>query len=81
MKTYGGMKVNLHTRHEALGTHWIEGWVGPRAGVVGVVKRKISALTGNWISVICPTPRHSLLDKMLYTSYDMDAWFDFGWDS
>jgi hypothetical protein len=26
----------------ALGTHWIEGWMGPRAGVEAMEKRKIS---------------------------------------
>jgi hypothetical protein len=29
------------TSERALGTHWIGGWVGPRAGVHAVVKRKI----------------------------------------
>jgi hypothetical protein len=28
-------------RERAPGTHWIEGWVGPRAGLNTVVKRKI----------------------------------------
>jgi hypothetical protein len=29
------------SRERAPGTHWIEGWVGPRAGLEVVVKRKI----------------------------------------
>jgi hypothetical protein len=28
-------------REEAPGSHWIGGWVGPRAGLDAVVKRKI----------------------------------------
>jgi hypothetical protein len=28
-------------RERATGTHWIGGWVGPRAGLDAVVKRKI----------------------------------------
>jgi hypothetical protein len=31
----------LYPRERAPGTHWIGGWVGPRAGLDGVVKRKI----------------------------------------
>jgi hypothetical protein len=30
----------------ALGTHWIDGWVGPRAGLDDVEKRKFLALPG-----------------------------------
>jgi hypothetical protein len=28
-------------KYRAPGTHWIEGWVGPRAGLDAVAKRKI----------------------------------------
>jgi hypothetical protein len=31
----------LPPRKRAPGTHWIGGWVGPRAGLEAVVKRKI----------------------------------------
>jgi hypothetical protein len=31
----------LYPRDKAPGTHWIGGWVGPRAGLNAVVKRKI----------------------------------------
>jgi hypothetical protein len=31
----------LYPRERAPGTHWIGGWVGPRAGLDAVVKRKI----------------------------------------
>jgi hypothetical protein len=30
---------------KATGTHWIEGWVGPRAGLDNVVNRKFLTLT------------------------------------
>jgi hypothetical protein len=33
-------------RDKAPGTHWIGGWVGPRASLDVAVKRKIPALTG-----------------------------------
>jgi hypothetical protein len=33
--------VALPPRERALGTHWIGGWVGPRAVLDAVVKRKI----------------------------------------
>jgi hypothetical protein len=34
-------------RERAPGTHWIRGWVGPRAVLDAVVKRKFPAPTGN----------------------------------
>jgi hypothetical protein len=61
MKTYGEMKVQFHALTSALdggewsvsrlgrftpGTHWIGGWVGPRAGLDAVAKRKFPA--ENW---------------------------------
>jgi hypothetical protein len=40
----------------ANGTHWIGGWVGPRAGLDAVLKEKIPFLapTGNQIPIIQP---------------------------
>jgi hypothetical protein len=35
----------LYPRERAPGTHWIEGWVGPRAGLDDVVKRIFLTLT------------------------------------
>jgi hypothetical protein len=34
------------SRERAPGTHWIRGWVGPRAGLDAVGQRKISPLPG-----------------------------------
>jgi hypothetical protein len=55
MKTYWGVEVQLHAffdlgtrwrrvvsfmpRERTRGTHWIGGWVGPRAGLDAVMKR------------------------------------------
>jgi hypothetical protein len=36
----------LSPRERAPGTHWIGGWVGPRAVLDAVVKRKIHTPTG-----------------------------------
>jgi hypothetical protein len=33
--------VSFAPRERALGTHWIGGWIGPRAILDAVVKRKI----------------------------------------
>jgi hypothetical protein len=33
--------ASLPPRERASGTHWMGGWVGPRAVLVAVVKRKI----------------------------------------
>jgi hypothetical protein len=47
-------------RERAPGTHWIGGWVGPRAGLDAVVKRKFQAPAGTW------TPDHSARSPALY---------------
>jgi hypothetical protein len=36
------------TKERAHGTHWIAGWVGPRAGLDKVVKRKITSHCRDW---------------------------------
>jgi hypothetical protein len=62
MKTYGGMDVQIHIfltsplaggewsasrpGRFAPGTHWIGGWVDPRAGLDDVEKRKFLTLPG-----------------------------------
>jgi hypothetical protein len=43
------------------GTHWIGGWVGPRAGLDDVEKRKFLTLTGLDLRPLgCPARRQSL---------------------
>jgi len=37
----------LYARGRAPGTHWIGGWVGPRAGLDAIANRKIPAPPGN----------------------------------
>jgi hypothetical protein len=43
-------------RDKSPGTHWIGGWVGPRAGRDALVKRliPITAPDGNWTPVVQP---------------------------
>jgi hypothetical protein len=36
----------FNSRERAPGAHWIEGWVGPGAGLETVVKRKIPSPAG-----------------------------------
>jgi hypothetical protein len=63
MKTYGGVDIKIHLfLASALaggewsasrpgrftpGTHWIGSWVGPRAGLADVEKRKFLTLPGH----------------------------------
>jgi hypothetical protein len=45
----------------ALGTHWIRGWVGPRAGLYAAEKRKILTLPGLELRTVgCPARSQSL---------------------
>jgi hypothetical protein len=57
MKAYGGVDVLIHIfltwalaggewSASCPGTHWIEGWVDPRAGLDDVEKRKFLTLPG-----------------------------------
>jgi hypothetical protein len=39
----------------APGAHWIRGWVGPRAGLDDVEKRKFLTLTRTWPPTECRT--------------------------
>jgi hypothetical protein len=42
--------------HFTPGTHWIGGWVGPRAGLDAVEKRRILPLPGTEPQPSCPYP-------------------------
>jgi hypothetical protein len=43
---------------KAPGTHWIEGWVGPRASVDDVEKRKFLTLPGLELVPLCRPARN-----------------------
>jgi hypothetical protein len=48
-------------RERARGIHWIGGWVGPRAGLDDVEKRKFLTLPGlEYRPLGCPIPSQSL---------------------
>jgi hypothetical protein len=48
-------------REKALGTHWIGGWVGPRAGLDKVEKLKFLILPGVELRLLgCPARSQSL---------------------
>jgi len=44
----------VYPRERAPGTHWTEGWLGPRAGI-DMAKRNIPASAGNQTPVVQPT--------------------------
>jgi hypothetical protein len=48
----------------APGTHWVEGWVGPRAGLDAVEKRKF--LTLNWDSNSDPSLVYPVANRYTY---------------
>jgi hypothetical protein len=48
-------------RDTASGTHWIEGWVGPRAGLDAVVRRTIHSPCRDSNS-----PNHTVRSPVLY---------------
>jgi hypothetical protein len=50
----------------APGTHWIGGWVGPRAGLDDVEKRKFLSLPGLELRPLCLPARSQLLDRLCY---------------
>jgi hypothetical protein len=79
MKTSGGADVYIHVfltsalvgsewsaslpGSFATGTHWIGGWVGPRAGLDDVEKRKFLTLQGLELRPFgCPARSQSLTD-------------------
>jgi len=50
LRDWHWMEVNcqLHPQGQSAGTHWIGGWVCPRAGLDMVSKKKIPSPTVNW---------------------------------
>jgi hypothetical protein len=69
----------LYPRETAPSTHWIGGWVGPRAGLDAVVKRKIPSPCGEWnpgrsarslVTILTELPRLTLWDRQI-SSCDM----------
>jgi hypothetical protein len=52
--------------HLAPGIHWVGGWIGPRAGLEAVEKRKIFSPTGNqtpvFQAVAIPTELSQLVE-------------------
>jgi hypothetical protein len=77
MKVYGGVDVQIHVFLTSTlvggewsdsrpsrfnpGTHWIGGWVGPRAGLDNAEKRKFLTLLGLELRPLCcPTRSQSL---------------------
>jgi hypothetical protein len=50
----------------APGTHWIGGWVGPRAGLDDVEKRKFLTLAGLELRPLCRPARSQSLYRLCY---------------
>jgi hypothetical protein len=50
----------------ALGTHWIRGWVAPRAGLNAVEKRKFLTLQGLKLRPLGRPARRQSLYRLLY---------------
>jgi hypothetical protein len=53
----------LPPKERAPRTHLIRGWVGPRAGLDAVVKRKIPNLAGTRSCILLLLGRHDSLNK------------------
>jgi hypothetical protein len=51
----------------APGTHWIGGWVGPRAGLDDVEKRKFLTLPGLELRLLGRPARSQSLYRLRYT--------------
>jgi hypothetical protein len=56
-------------RERARGTHWIGGWVGPRAGVDGVEKRKFLTVPGFELRPLGRPARSQALYRLSYPGY------------
>jgi hypothetical protein len=56
------------------GTHWIGGWVGPRAGLDVVEKRKILALSGFEPRRSCPLPVTNIQCYVIASLSQLKRW-------
>jgi hypothetical protein len=56
----------LYLEERAPGTHWIGGWVGPRAGLDDVEKRKFLTLPGLELRPLCRPARSQSPYRMRY---------------
>jgi hypothetical protein len=82
MKAYGGMDVSIHIfltsaqaggessashpKERAPGTHWMGGWVDPRAGLEDLEKRKFLTLTGLELRPLGRPARSQSLYRLRY---------------
>jgi hypothetical protein len=57
----------LYPRGKTLGTHWIGGWVDPRAGLDGVEKRKFLTLPGLELQLLGRSARSQSLYRLRYS--------------
>jgi hypothetical protein len=80
MKTYGGADVYIHVSLTSAlvggkwsashpgrftrGTHWVGGWVDPRAGLDDMEKRKFFTLPGLELRFLGPPPRSQSLYRL-----------------
>jgi hypothetical protein len=60
------MPLPFYSRGKAPGTHWIGGWVGPRAGLHNVEKRKFLSLLGLELWPLGHPARSQSLYRLLY---------------
>jgi hypothetical protein len=84
MEAYGGVDVQIHDfltsalvvgewsasrpGHFTPGTHWIRGWVSPRAGLDDVEKRKFMTLPGLELRLLDRPARSQSLYRLRYPS-------------
>jgi hypothetical protein len=71
MKAYGGVSGQFHAPAalplgKEPGTHWIRGWVDPRAGLDDVEKRKFLTLPGLELRPLCRAARSQSLYRLRY---------------
>jgi hypothetical protein len=74
MKAYGGplhwLEVSGQLHSPAYGTHWIGGWVDPRAGLDDVEKRKFMTLPGFQLRPLGRPARSHSVYRQRYSGSD-----------